>query len=106
VVHEGPADAEAVRALVACLCRPALRLADPPLPALAGALTLARAYLGNDSGVSHLAASVGAPSVVLFTEAALAWQPWSPTARCVAVTTSTVLDTERAAVGAALRALL
>ena len=34
-------------------------LVEPPLPVLAGVLAIARAYLGGDSGVSHLAAAVG-----------------------------------------------
>ena len=38
----------------------------PPLTALAGMLGGADAFVGNDSGVSHLAAAVGAPTVALF----------------------------------------
>jgi ADP-heptose:LPS heptosyltransferase len=106
VVHQGPADGEAVRELLARLRRPAMSLIDPPLPMLAGVLSLACAYIGNDSGISHLAATVGAPSLILFTEAALPWVPWSLTARCVTVTTSTVVDTEREVVTAALSAWL
>jgi heptosyltransferase III len=106
VLHQGPADAEAVRDLVTHSRRPALRLTDPPLPMLAGVLSHARAYIGNDSGISHLAAAVGTPSVILFTEAARPWVPWSPTARCVTVTTSHVVDEEREAVTAALADLL
>lgn len=37
-----------------------------PLPAVAGLLAACRAYVGNDSGASHLAAAVGAPTVALF----------------------------------------
>ena len=106
VVHQGPADGEAVRDLLVRLRRPAMSLIDPPLPMLAGVLSLACAYIGNDSGISHLAAAVGAPSLILFTEAALPWVPWSPTACCVTVTTSTIVDTERDAVTAALSSLL
>src|SRR6266545_1400072 len=58
VVHQGPADAEAV-----------------------GALALAQAYIGSDSGVSHLAASIGTPSVILFPPETLRrWAPWGPAA--------------------------
>lgn len=106
VVHQGPADAEAVRAFVERARRPTLRLSDPSLPTLAGVLAIAAAYLGNDSGVSHLAASVGTPSLVLFTEPARAWSPWSHTAHCLTITTSKVVDTERVAVHAALAKLL
>jgi heptosyltransferase-3 len=106
VVHQGPADAEAVRAFVERAHRPTLRLTDPSLPTLAGVLSNAAAYLGNDSGVSHLAASVGTRSLVLFTEPARAWSPWSRTAHCLTITTSKVVDNERTAVQAALATLL
>ena len=81
VVHQGPADAEAARRLLARLTGPATTLLEPPLPRLAAVLASATAYLGGDSGVSHLAAAVGAPSVVLFPPATRRrWAPWSPTA--------------------------
>ncbi len=86
-VHEGPADRAAVEALLARLDRPVERLVEPELPALAVALGGSRAYLGGDSGLSHLAAAVGAPSVILFPPAHLPrWTPWSPAARPVAMT--------------------
>jgi hypothetical protein len=86
-VHEGPADRAAVEALLARLDRPVERLVEPELPALAVALAGSRAYLGGDSGISHLAAAVGAPSVILFPPAHLPrWTPWSPAARPVAMT--------------------
>ncbi len=37
-----------------------------PLIRLAGLLKWSRAYLGNDSGITHLAASLGVPTVALF----------------------------------------
>jgi ADP-heptose:LPS heptosyltransferase len=87
IVHQGPADRAAVEALLARLDRPVERLVEPELPALAVALGGARAYLGGDSGISHLAAAVGAPSVILFPPAHLPrWTPWSPAARPVAMT--------------------
>ncbi len=47
-----------------------------PLPELAAALTRCRLFLGHDSGVSHLAAAVGTPCVLLFgpTDPAM-WAP-------------------------------
>jgi ADP-heptose:LPS heptosyltransferase len=81
LVHQGPADADAVEQLVSALDRPLILLREPSLDLLAAVLQEASAYLGADSGVSHLAASVGAPSVILFPPAARArWAPWSPTA--------------------------
>ena len=106
VVHEGPADGDAVRSFLARAHPATLRLAYPSLTTLAGALSLATAYLGNDSGISHLAAAVGTPSVILFTEATLPWQPWSPTTTCVTITTTTPLESDRTAVTTALKALL
>lgn len=83
VAHEGPADREAVRALGSRLRTVPLALRDPTLPALAGVLAATRLFLGSDSGVSHLAAAVGTPGVVLFAEANLPWRSWSPAARVV-----------------------
>jgi hypothetical protein len=81
VVHQGPADAGAADALMAHLPATGARLVEPDLPALAAALAAARVYLGGDSGVSHLAAAMGAPSVILFPPSTRRrWTPWSPTA--------------------------
>jgi ADP-heptose:LPS heptosyltransferase len=41
-------------------------LEDQPLTVLAGALSSAACYVGNDSGVTHLAAAAGAATVALF----------------------------------------
>lgn len=81
VVHQGPADAPAADALTARLSASSVRLVEPDLPALAAALADARVYLGGDSGVSHLAAAMATPSVILFPAATRQrWAPWSPTA--------------------------
>jgi ADP-heptose:LPS heptosyltransferase len=55
------------------------RLERPALSELAARLAGCRAYLGNDSGVSHLAGLCGARSVVLFgpTDPSV-WQPLGP----------------------------
>ena len=37
-----------------------------PLPKLAARLSTATLYIGNDSGISHLAAALGVPTLVLF----------------------------------------
>jgi lipopolysaccharide heptosyltransferase III len=102
VMHEGPADAAAVSALAARL-PDALRLRTPALPTLAGALHLATMFVGNDSGVSHLAASVGAPSVILFLDSNLAWRPWAIEPEVLPVTVSRVVDSDVATVRAAIR---
>ena len=69
----GPADAEVRARFVAQ--SPGL-LDSPPLHELSGLFSRSALYVGNDSGISHLAGLSGAPSLVLFgpTEPAL-WQP-------------------------------
>jgi heptosyltransferase III len=101
VVHEGPADAAAASALIARLPG-ALLLRDPALPVLAGVLAESAAFLGNDSGVSHLAATVGTPAVVLFAADNLAWRPWAEEPAVLAVTMTGVEASEVAAVRAAV----
>jgi heptosyltransferase-3 len=86
VVHQGPADAPAVDALLSALGIPTHRYLEPTLTELAGALALAQAYLGSDSGVSHLAACVGTPSVILYPPETLQrWAPWAPSAVALGV---------------------
>jgi heptosyltransferase-3 len=84
-IHVGPADAAAVTAVRDAARVSSVVLHEPPLPVLAGALRSARLYLGNDSGVSHLAAAVDTPSVILFTHALRAWRPWSAVPAIVTV---------------------
>jgi lipopolysaccharide heptosyltransferase III len=106
VVHEGPADGEAASALLAALGSAAIRLREPPLEALAGVLAGAALYVGNDSGVSHLAAAVGAPGVVLFTRALLGWRPWAAAIGLRVVTTEGLVPTDLDSVVAAALAAL
>jgi ADP-heptose:LPS heptosyltransferase len=106
MLHEGPADHEAVRALLPRLDPPVAVLDNPSLPTLAAALGHARAFVGNDSGVSHLAAAVGVSSLILVTSGMQAWEPWSPLATSTVVSTRELLATDVAAVGIALGKLL
>ena len=106
LIHDGPADHAAVDQLGRILTVPTLRLVEPDLPLLTGILSHASAYLGADSGVSHLAAAVGAPAVILFPAATRAgWTPWSPTAAALTMTgAADQVDTVAAAVSERLRA--
>jgi ADP-heptose:LPS heptosyltransferase len=75
----GEADALPVRALDALLGYRVPRLEQVPLDELVARLAGCRAYLGNDSGVSHLAGLSGAPSVVLFGPTSPSmWRPLGP----------------------------
>lgn len=86
LVHQGPADKEAVDELDRALGFAPPRLLEPPLHLLAAVLRQAGAYLGADSGVSHLAAAVGAPAVILFSAANRdRWAPWSPSAASLVI---------------------
>lgn len=62
----GEADFAAATALEEALGRPLERLEHPPLQELAARLAGCRGYVGNDSGVSHLAGLCGARTVALF----------------------------------------
>jgi heptosyltransferase-2 len=80
----GEADEAALGALHAGLGGEALRVARHlPLPHLAAVLARCRLFLGHDSGISHLAAAVGTPCVLLFgpTDPAV----WAPAHGHVAV---------------------
>jgi ADP-heptose:LPS heptosyltransferase len=98
VVHVGPADQAAAAELRRYLGAGVAWLVSPALPALAGALAQATVYLGNDSGVSHLAAALGVPSLVLFDPRHLAWQPWSVAATPTTVTLTATVAAEVGAV--------
>lgn len=106
VLHEGPADHDAVAALTARLGGGVGVVRGLPLNDLAGALAHASAYLGNDSGVSHLAAAVGVPSVILFESARLAWLPWGTRVQPVVVTPSSLATAEIVAVRDRLAAVV
>ncbi|HKZ81985.1 MAG TPA: glycosyltransferase family 9 protein [Pyrinomonadaceae bacterium] len=50
---------------------------DLSLPEVAALAARARLFLGNDSGIAHIAAAVGTPSVVVFGSSNVAhWRPW------------------------------
>lgn len=67
VLIEGPADAPAFETFDARYGNgPAIRWRHAPLPGLAAALSLCERYVGNDSGITHLAAAVGVPTLALF----------------------------------------
>jgi ADP-heptose:LPS heptosyltransferase len=106
VLHEGPSDREPVRALRQRLAPPVAVLDNPTLPVLAGALGHARAFVGNDSGVSHLAAAVGTRSLVLTSSGMQAWAPWSRRASVTLVSTNTVYPADLETVTAGLSKLL
>jgi ADP-heptose:LPS heptosyltransferase len=74
---EGEADRKVVASLVNLVEAPVAR--DLPLPVLASLLSLSRGFVGNDSGITHLAAAVKARTIALFgpTDPSV-WAPRGP----------------------------
>jgi heptosyltransferase-3 len=51
---------------------------DLSLPEVAALAARSRLFVGNDSGIAHMAAAVGTPSVVIFGSSNVAhWRPWT-----------------------------
>ncbi len=63
---EGPADVESIEAVQAQAARPYPVLRETSLRRLAALLSQCSLFVGNDSGVTHLAAISGVPTVALF----------------------------------------
>jgi lipopolysaccharide heptosyltransferase III len=81
ILLEGPADAEAC-SLVAKQLPPILtvaRAAGLSLPRVAALFSVCRLYIGNDSGIGHLAAALGIPTVTVVgpTDPSM-WAPLGP----------------------------
>lgn len=57
---------------------PITLFSDLSLPEVTALAARARLFVGNDSGVAHIAAAVRAPSVVIFGSSNIAhWRPWT-----------------------------
>lgn len=80
----GPADSERVRELLRLLSSPPRAemlkvLTNASLLEVARVLQRCRCYLGNDSGITHLAAMLGVPTVAIFGPSDPAvWRPVGP----------------------------
>jgi heptosyltransferase-3 len=61
-------------------------LSDLSLPEVTALASRARVFVGNDSGIAHIAAAAGAPCVVIFGSSnVLHWRPWTTKASEVVV---------------------
>ena len=57
---------------------PVVSFIDLSLPEVTALLSRARLFVGNDSGIAHMAAAVGSPSVVIFGSSnTVHWRPWA-----------------------------
>jgi heptosyltransferase III len=83
----GPADSERMALLLSLLPSPPFPtlltiLIDVPLQTIAQKLQGCPGYIGNDSGITHLAALLAIPTIVLFGPSDPAiWQPYGSTTR-------------------------
>ena len=83
ILLSGPADGDRAEQVANDMRTDPVRLHYPPLRLLAAVLHEAVAYLGNDSGPSHVAAAVGARAVVLF--GATDPRIWAPRGKSVKI---------------------
>lgn len=66
LIVEGPVDCESVERLIQSCEHPPIVLKDLDLLALAGVLAQTRFFVGQDSGVTHMAGLIGVRTVALF----------------------------------------
>jgi lipopolysaccharide heptosyltransferase II len=72
------AEAHIAEELASQSSAPVVALTDLSLPEVTALASRARLFVGNDSGIAHIAAAVGAPSVVIFGSSNVAhWRPWT-----------------------------
>jgi heptosyltransferase III len=58
--------------------RPLMGLKNLSLPEVTALTSRARVFIGNDSGIAHMAAAAGTPCVVIFGSSNVAhWRPWT-----------------------------
>ncbi len=93
----GPAEIDADRSFAA---RKIATIRGRPLSIVAGLASVAAGFVGNDSGVSHLAAAAGTPGVVLFGPTDP--ERWRPLGQTTVVRHEPIADLAPAAVMAAI----
>ncbi|HZH31374.1 MAG TPA: glycosyltransferase family 9 protein [Pyrinomonadaceae bacterium] len=81
VAVAAPGETDVVRAFVESARAPARAFTsfnDLSLPEVTALAARARLFVGNDSGIAHIAAAVRTPSVVVFGSSNVAhWRPWT-----------------------------
>jgi len=69
---------QVVEALIRQTSAPVIGLIDLSLPEVTALASRARLFVGNDSGIAHIAAAAGAPCVVIFGSSNVVhWRPWT-----------------------------
>lgn len=73
-----PKEALVVDSLKQQSSAPIIGLSDLSLPEVTALASRARLFVGNDSGIAHIAAAAGAPCIVVFGSSNIAhWRPWT-----------------------------
>lgn len=75
-----PAEKGVLDRLIKESSAPILTFDDLSLPEITALAARSRLFVGNDSGIAHMAAAVGTPSVVIFGSSnRVHWRPWTST---------------------------
>jgi lipopolysaccharide heptosyltransferase II len=78
VAVAGPGEAKVIEDVRAHSSAPLAGFTNLRLPELTALAARASIFVGNDSGVAHIAAAVGTPQVVVFGSSNVAhWRPWT-----------------------------
>ena len=78
VVIAAPNEAEIVTRARDHSSAPLIAFTDLSLPEVSALAARARLFVGNDSGIAHIAAAVCAPAVVIFGSSNTShWRPWA-----------------------------
>ncbi len=78
VAVSAPHEARVVAALQQNSAAPIISFTDLSLPEVTALASRARLFVGNDSGIAHIAAAVRCPSVVIFGSSNVThWRPWT-----------------------------
>lgn len=78
VVIAAPGEADVISELTGRTHMSIIAFTNLALPEVTALASRARLFVGNDSGIAHIAAAVGAPSVVIFGSSNIwHWRPWA-----------------------------
>jgi predicted lipopolysaccharide heptosyltransferase III len=78
IVIVAPKEKQVVASLIEQSSAHVIGLSDLTLPEVTALASRARLFVGNDSGIAHIAAAAGAPCVAIFGSSnVLHWRPWT-----------------------------
>jgi lipopolysaccharide heptosyltransferase II len=78
IVIVSPKERSVIEALRRQTSEAVVGLSDLALPEVTALASRAQLFVGNDSGIAHIAAAAGAPCVVIFGSSNVAhWRPWT-----------------------------